>query len=127
MSFDLAVWEGMPPRSAADASETFQRLYGRHVEGEAHEEPSPAIRAFVEEITTEYPDLVDLPEDKIDDGVWADGPLLGNASGPFCYFGIVWSRAESVASFVARVAADRKLVCFDPQEGRCMPRQPSKR
>jgi hypothetical protein len=127
MSFDLAIWEGTPPGTAAAASETFQRLYGKHVEGDAPEEPSPAIRAFVAAITAEYPDLTDLAADKVDDGVWADGPLIGNASGPFCYIGIVWSRAESVAPVVARIAAERKLVCFDPQEGRCMHGRSSRR
>jgi hypothetical protein len=61
----------------------------------------------------------DLPDDTIDDGVWSDGPLIHNASGPFFYFGMIWSRAEEVASFAASVAKKHGLVCFDPQSGRC--------
>jgi hypothetical protein len=120
MSFNLAVWEGTPPRTAVEAVTIFEGLYAKHVEEGTAEEPSPAIRAYIKAITSTYPDLLDLSDDQIDEGVWSDGPLLGNASGPFFYFGIVWSHAEAVAPFVARIALEHGLVCFDPQTGQCM-------
>ncbi len=72
---------------------------------------------FIATITEKYPDIVDLPDELVDEGVWSDGPLKANASGPYFYFGIVWSRAEDVAEFVADVAREQGLVCFDPQSG----------
>ena len=120
MSFDLAVWEGVTPRTDVDALVTFESLYAKHAEGGRSEEPSAAIRSFIAAITATYPDLMDLSDDEIDDGVWSDGPLINNASGPFFYFGIVWSRAGTVAPIVARIATEHRLICFDPQAGRCV-------
>jgi hypothetical protein len=119
VSFDLAVWEGPKPQTDTDALAEFERLYAEHIGSGSNEAPSPAIREFVAAITTDHPDLTDLPDDEIDEGVWSDGPLINNARGPFFYFGIVWSRAEDVAPTVARIAAKRGLVCFDPQAGTC--------
>lgn len=120
MSFNLAVWEGAAPETDAEGAAAFKALYAKHVEHGASEEPSSAIRAFIASITAKYPDLLDLSDDDVDGGVWSDGPLIGNASGPFFYFGIVWSRVDTVAPFVARIAAQQGLVCFDPQSERCV-------
>ena len=49
-----------------------------------------------------------MPGDRLRDGgedsPWADGPLVGNASGSFIYFAMVWSRAEDASTYAARVA-----------------------
>jgi hypothetical protein len=76
------------------------------------------LKGFIATITEKYPDVVDLPDDQVDDAAWSDGPLANNANGPFFYFGITWSRAEEVAALVADVAGEQGLVCFDPQAGR---------
>ncbi|HEY1692984.1 MAG TPA: hypothetical protein VGG39_12530 [Polyangiaceae bacterium] len=118
MSYNLAVWEGSLSTTDGDAALEFDRLFARYMEGDAKEPPSQAIAAFVAAITSEYPDIVDLPDEKVDDGVWSDGPLLDDASGPLFYFGVVGSFVEDVVPFVTRVAAEQGLVCFDPQEGK---------
>jgi hypothetical protein len=114
MSFTIAVWEGPRPRTNQEGAAESARLNARYLDGKAVK-PSASIKAFIAAITAKYPDLTDLPDDQVDDGVWSDGPLIGNASGPYFYFGIVWSRAEEVAAFVARIAREQGLVCFDPQ------------
>ena len=119
MSYNLAVWEGPPPSTDEEAVAEFERLQARYMSGTT-EQPSPAIRAFVAAITSEYPDIVDLPDDRVDDGVWSDGPLLSDASGPLFYFGVVGSFVEDVVPFVTRIAAEHRLVGFDPQEGKCL-------
>jgi hypothetical protein len=116
MSFDLAVWEGTRPESSDEALERFQELYDRYIE-EKMESPSPTIIRFVRTLTTTYPDLSELPSDRLDESPWADGPLLGNASGPFFYFGISFSRVEEVVPFIAETARTHGLICFDPQSG----------
>jgi hypothetical protein len=115
MSFDLAVWEGARPGSNEEAAAEDGRLDKKYVGGD-RVEPTAAIKAFIAAITAKYPDLTDLPADQVDDGVWSDGPLINNASGPYFYFGIVWSRLAEVAPFVVAVAQEHGLVCFDPQE-----------
>jgi len=120
MSYNLAIWEGPPSSTDEEAAAEFERLHAKYVSGGTTEPPSPAIRAFIAAITSEYPDIVDLPDDRVDDGVWSDGPLLDDASGPFFYCGIVGSFVEDVVPFVARLAAEHRLVCFDPQEGKCL-------
>jgi hypothetical protein len=121
MSFDLAVWEGPRPRTDSEAQSEFKRLTASPVGAGPSGPPGDKIRAFIAAITAVYPDITDLPDDEVDDGVWSDGPLLGNARGPFFYFGIVWSRVEEVAPVVANPATKHGLVCFDPQRGRCVP------
>ena len=117
MSYNLAVWEGPPQSADEETVAEFQRLYAKYMDG-ATEPPSPAIKAFIAAITSEYPDIVNLPDDRVDDGVWSDGPLINNASGPLFYFGVVGRFVEDVVPFVARVAIEQQLVCFDPQEGK---------
>jgi hypothetical protein len=119
MSYNLAVWEGPLPPTDEEAAAQFERLHAKYM-GDATESPSPAIQAFIGAITAEYPDIVDLPDDEVDDGVWSDGPLINNASGPLFYFGIAGSFVEDVVPFVSRIAAEQGLVCFDPQVGTCL-------
>ena len=117
MSFDLAVWEGSRPLTNEAGLEEFKRLYAKYLEEGVSEEPSARVKAFIAAITEKYPDIVDLPEDQVDDGVWSDSPLMSNASGPLFYVCVRWSRAEDVAPFVADVAREQGLICFDPQSG----------
>ena len=112
--------EGPQPGSATDAVATFQRLHGEYMAGAKGQAPTQPIRDFIADITAEYPDITELPDERIDDGVWSDGPLINNASGPLFFFGVEGRHVEDVRPFVARVAAERGLVCFDPQEGACV-------
>jgi hypothetical protein len=114
MSFDLAVWEGARPRTNEDGAAEFAQLHANYIDGKPVK-PTPRITAFVAAVTAKYPDLTDMPDDRVEDGVWADSPLMNNASGPYFYFCIRWSRAEEVSAFVAEVAKELGLVCFDPQ------------
>jgi hypothetical protein len=58
---------------------------------------------------------IDITEDEDDVSPRSDGPLIDNASGPIIYFAMRYSMAEEVSAAAARMAADRGLVCFDPQ------------
>ena len=120
MSFDLAVWEEPTPRTDGEALDELQRLRAQYLGKGASAPPSERIKAFIAALTERYPDITELPDDEVDDGVWSDGPLVDNASGPIFYFGIVGSRAEDVTEYVAHIAAEHGLVCFDPQSGRCV-------
>jgi hypothetical protein len=117
MSFNVAVWEGARPKTDALARVEFQRLYATYADGAGStKSPSAAVRRFVATITAAYPDAASLAPDRADGSVWSDGRLLGNAAGPFVYFGILWTFVEEVVPFVMECAREQGLVCFDAQE-----------
>lgn len=111
MSYDLAVWEGHTPSTNADALAIYRRVLAR-MQASPREEPTPAIRAYVDALLAKWPDL-DEPDG--DDSPWNSAPLINEASGDAIYFGMVWSQAEQASEFAVQVAADHGLVCFDPQ------------
>ncbi len=117
MSFNLAFWVGDAPADDLAAIATFQRQYAEHMRDDRHD-PAPALLAFLADVTRTFPDLVDLPDDQVDDGVWSDGPLTNNASGPMLYLGIVWSRVDDVVPVLVERARTHGLVVFDPQAGK---------
>jgi hypothetical protein len=91
VSYHLAVWEGDPPRTDAAAAPIF--------------------------------DLARWPDIGSVEGVgspWADGPLINNAAGRLIYFAMTWSSGPQVEDEVAGYAAERGLVCFNPQTGTLM-------
>lgn len=114
MSYDLAVWEGSVPSSDGAALDEYKRMMDQW-QGDGtppYAEPSAAIRAYVEALLARWPDIT---TDEGEDSPWADGPLIGNATGPLFYFAMTWSGAEAGTEFAASVANARGLVCFDPQ------------
>lgn len=117
MGFNLAFWIGDAPANDAAAAAELERLYQEHLAGDPLP-AAPELLAFIGEITARYPGLTDLDDDHIDDGVWSDGPLTDDASGPILYLGVVWSRVDEVVPFLVARARSRGLNVFDPQETR---------
>lgn len=117
MSFDLAFWVGPSPKDDDAAAAEFERLYELYV-GDTPVPPVPELLAFLDEIMARYPDLTNLSDEDVDDGVWSDGPLVNNAQGPLLYLGIVWSRVDEVVPFLVERARAHQLVVFDPQSGK---------
>lgn len=112
MSYDLAVWEDVPPFSGRSASQAFGLLCDRLDAGQTSDAPSPAITEFVEGLLARWPDLGDPGGD---DSPWAAGPLLGEAFGPCIYFGVTFSGAEAAVPVIADMAREHGLICYDPQ------------
>ena len=118
VSVDLAVWEGDRPPTDSEGATTLDALYDRYIEREYPTEPTARIREFVQALVGRFPDLTELGDDEVDDSPWADGPLIGNASGPFIYFSMVSNRAADGAwAHAVSTAAELGLVAFDPQSG----------
>jgi hypothetical protein len=135
MSYDLAVWEGDRPADDAAAREEYFRLYEQYVASPARplptshsdfqnltrrdrQPPTPRIAAYVRALLDQYPDITGNDGE---DSPWADGPLINDASGPFFYFAMVWSKCEGASAWAAQVAHDHGLVCYDPQIGQLRP------
>ena len=117
MSYDVAAWEGERPSDDAAAASEFEQLYELSQDVEP---PSRAIREFVDRLLARHPDLTELDDDEVDDCPWADGPLLGNASGSFIYFSLVPSSADEILPFVVETAEAAGLVAFEPQTGKLL-------
>jgi hypothetical protein len=116
MSFDLAVWEGERPADGREAAAVFEDFYNRYTRAGEMIRPSPAIRRFVETLTQRWPDTLD----EFDDSPWAEIPLIDSACGPYIYFAMSYRPVTEEATFyVAQVAREQSLVCFDPQ-GQCL-------
>jgi hypothetical protein len=111
MSYSMMVFEGDVPRSEREAIAAYEAMIERYQDGEAVE-PTPAIRAYVEALLARWPDITD---DGGEDSPWADGPLIGDASGPMLHFALVFSSLEESVPFVVAEAQRHNLVCVDPQ------------
>ena len=121
MSYDLSVWVGERPEDDASAGETYEELMDildQEFDGDAMRPPSPEIDAYVAALLDRWPDITGQVGE---DSPWADGPLIGNASGDLIYFSMVWSRAEEASEVAAEIASAQGLVCYDPQLERLRP------
>ncbi|MFI6758291.1 hypothetical protein ACIBF5_03995 [Micromonospora sp. NPDC050417] len=118
MTYDLAVWEGEQPADDAAGAAAFERIYRKYIGVDEGVPPTPRIRAYVEALLDRW---IDMTEDDDDVSPWSDGPLIGNASGPIVYFAMRYSMCEEVSAGAVRMAAERGLICFDPQWNRLRP------
>ncbi|MEU9397563.1 hypothetical protein AB0D86_47280 [Streptomyces sp. NPDC048324] len=109
MTYDLAVWEGEPPRDNDAAGAVFDELYERYLDSDdAVVEPTSCIKAYIEALLERYPD-------DAHDSPWASPPVTDEASGPIVYLLMSYSRAEEVSQYAATLARTQGLNCFDPQ------------
>lgn len=115
MSYDLAVWEGEQPSSDAEAGAIHTALYDRYIDTDEELPPTPLLVEFVNALLERWPE-----DDEDDEAPWATAPLIEEASGPYIYFPMSYSRAEEASAYVAEVARRLGLVCFDPQEDRLL-------
>ncbi|MEU0603364.1 hypothetical protein ABZ484_34830 [Streptomyces sp. NPDC006393] len=114
MSYDLAVWDGERPLDNHQAGSVYDQLYARYLESDdVVVPPAPRIVAYVEALVGRYPDDADGSV------VWASPPVIDEASGPIVYLLMSYSKAEEVSEYVASLAREHGLVCFDPQ-GECL-------
>ena len=75
-------------------------------------EESPAIRSFLTELTAQYPQIDDVPEDELDSCPWS---VSFDVSDGHVLMPIVWSRSEEMYPIIVELAKKHGLVCVDPQ------------
>lgn len=118
MSYDLTVWVGKRPADDEAADEQYEEVM--ELLEEAADEPDeapapgPQIRAYLDALVQKWP--YDAP-----DSPWAAVPLTDDAAGDAAIVTLVSDRSEKAADFVARLAAEHGLVCYDPQLGTLRP------
>jgi hypothetical protein len=112
MSYVVHIWQAPVPTNESQAWEIIEQLEAE--QGRCTTPGLPTIVEFLKRITSRYPDLMDIPDEQVDDlGVWTDGPMI--ASGPIEIVGIVRDRVDEVQPFVISVANELGLVCYDMQ------------
>lgn len=117
VSYDLAIWEGDQSADDAAACEEYRQLHARYIRSEP-EPPTPRIAAYVGALLDRYPEI---DTEAGEDSPWATGPLMGEASGPFLYLPMVYSQCDEASAWVAQLAQDHGLVCYDRQVGKLRP------
>jgi hypothetical protein len=73
----------------------------------------PVFQELHDRLTARYPCMRSVPEDRIDDTVWSDGPLINNFLHRAAVLGISYSRVEEVLPFLVETANALGLVVFD--------------
>jgi hypothetical protein len=114
MSANMYAWE--PAIRLDPHASDFDSRVDAYSNPASRSPPSAAIRAFVSALLARYPDLT-----KDEHAPWADGPLIGDASGGFINVSIVWHRYEETRSFFVHAAGKLGLHAYDPQSGTFFP------
>lgn len=118
MGYQLAVWEGPRPTDDEAGGETFQAMAREHLT-DAPTEPTPAIRTFVEALTTIW---TDDPEDpRFERSPWKSSSVLDSASGPIVFLNLRLRAEPIVSTVIASIAEDHGLVTFDLMVGTLRP------
>ena len=116
MSYDLVVWVGKRPADSSEADEQYEEFMDLLDGGADNTPPNPRLVAYCQALLRRWPEL-----DDAGDSPWVVSPLIADAVGDVFPFGIESERAEEVAAYAARLAAEHGLVCYDPQEGGVRP------
>jgi len=117
VSYDLAIWEGHRPADSTAAYEEYEQLFARCIRS-GPVPPTPRIAAFIRALLDRYPEI---DTEAGEDSPWATGPLMRDGSGPFLYLPLVYSQCDEASAWVAQLAQNHALVCYDPQLSKLRP------
>jgi hypothetical protein len=115
MSFDLAVWHPDRPLTNEDALGIYRALCDGDVSGL---QPNPAVAAFHAELTATYPEIDEVPDDRIDDQDFCPWSAAHARSDRHVIMCCVWPKADDVKRLVLTLAGKHGLAVFDPQDTR---------
>lgn len=71
------------------------------------------FRELHDQFTARYPRICTLSDDKIDNGVWSDGPLWNEFGHRAAALRMSYSRVGEVLPFLVRTANALSLIVFD--------------
>ncbi len=112
MSYDLAVWFSSERMSSEKAGQIYIQVLE---ENSSELEPSERIDSFYQELTEIYPEIDDVPEERIDDVEYCPWSVELDKSDRHITMSAVWSQAERVNEVVHRLAKKHGLAVYDPQ------------
>jgi hypothetical protein len=108
MSYNVAVCTPPVPLDDESAWSTLDGLIDA-------KGPVPEVfRTLHDRLTSRYPCICSLPDDRVDeDGVWSDGPLWNDFGHRAAVLGVVFSRVQEVLPFLVSTANELGLTVFD--------------
>ena len=109
MSFDLFLWGSPQPATAEKAERICHELAAENTSSVSSD---ARVQGFAQELLQRFPALESLTGEELEASPWSMTPWVTDSH---VIMTISWSRAQEVAKFVLALAAERGLVCFDPQ------------
>jgi hypothetical protein len=111
MSYNIGIIKHNLPKDFAKACALFEKF----ADSDAPDTIDPVYLKFHDEITKIFPCICSLPDNEVDNGVWCDGPLIGNfkTNGPV--IGFVFSKVEEALPVVVESALKMGLCVLDWQ------------
>ena len=113
VSYDLAIWDGDRPADDGAAREEYGQLRARYIRSDPVP-PTARIAGYIRALLDRHPEI---DTEAGEDSPWATGPLMREASGPFLYLALVYSQCDEASAWIAQLAQDHGLVCYDLQAG----------
>jgi len=108
MSYNVAICTSPVPCDDAEVWEQLDELI--NFPGP----PPPVFRELHDALTTRYPCMCSIPDERVDeDGVWIDGPLWNDFGHRAAVLGVVYSRVEEVLPFLVQTAVSLGLTVCD--------------
>jgi len=95
--------------------------YGQEDDMSPWIEPSHRVGDFLKDLTAQYPDIDDVPEQNVDECPWAAGL---DVSEGHVVMPMVFTWAERMYPIITGLSEKHGLVCFDPQEGKIVAAPP---
>ncbi len=77
--------------------------------------PHRVFKRFHRALTARYPCICSLSDEEVDNGVWADGPLINNFGWDFGVVALSFPAVSMALPFVVRTAARYGIFTFDEQ------------
>jgi len=113
MSLDIGVFYTERPHSNDEAMARYI-AYCEEDDLAPYIEASPKVKKFLEELTTTYPQIDDVPEGELESCPWA---CAFDVSKGHALMPMISSKYEEAALLVVGLAQKHGLVCVDPQSG----------
>ena len=114
MSCDFAVWFPSVALTDQQASLLYEQLCQGDTSGIV---PHTAVDAFYNEITSQHPEIDDVPADQVDDHDLCPWSVAFDRSDGHLIMCCVWPKADYVEGLVKELAHKHGLAVFDPQNG----------
>jgi hypothetical protein len=109
MSFYLGVWNS--PTAISD-DEAGAEYHEHREENSVESEFDAQVYGFYSRLTRHYPEVEMVPEDELDGSPWA---CSLDVTDIYVIIVIQPEKPKNIFPFIRALAAQYKLVCFDPQ------------
>jgi hypothetical protein len=115
MSLDIAIWYTEEPLGDKAAGE----LYSKVIQGDSNLlEPNASILAFYRDLVARFPEIDDVPADKLGDTTFCPWSCKIEKTPAYILVSCVFSAAEVVGDFLGTLQEKHGLSLFLPIEGK---------